>query len=121
MHKENATSGRGAVVALRTPMATAASYSYSYAGALDAAWADVNAGASHAGEHSGHDGCSGVAAVLDRADQSGFSLTITAQPWQPKLVLQHFFQTGKAACADGFAWPPGTFVDAQGMEAKREL
>jgi len=70
-------------------MATAASYSYSYAGALDAAWADVNSAADvNAVEQSGHDGCSGVTAVLDRADQSGFSLTITAQPWQPKLVMQ---------------------------------
>ena len=68
--------------------AAESSYSYSYAGALDAAWADVNRGASHAGDQSGHAGCSGVAAVLDRADQSGFSLTITAQPWQPKLALQ---------------------------------
>lgn len=32
--------------------------------------------------------CTGVNAVLDRAWEGGFALTITSQPWRPKLALQ---------------------------------
>ena len=39
----------------------------------------------HAGDH---DECSGVVAMLDRAWEGGFALTISSQPWRPKLALQ---------------------------------
>ena len=46
-------------------------------------------GASHANDASGHDGsCSGVTATLDREWEGGFALTMTSQPWRPKLALQ---------------------------------
>ena len=44
--------------------------------------------ASHTGHQGDHEHCSGVVATLDREWDNGFSLTITSQPWRPKLALQ---------------------------------